>query len=73
LLVQLATEAEKGRSQDMEEESQGRLIKVPAWEVQGLPNGHHGEETDNIKADEDALGVSSKGVIVLMNSTEFLT
>jgi hypothetical protein len=62
LLVELAIEAEKGGSQDMVEKSQNRLIKVLAKKVQGLLNGHHGEERNDIKADEDVSGSSSKSV-----------
>jgi hypothetical protein len=35
---------------------------VPAKETQGLSNGHHGEERNDIATDKDVLRTSAKGL-----------
>jgi hypothetical protein len=53
LLIKLAVEAEKEDARTW-----WKSRKVASSKAQGLLNGHHGEETDDIKADE---GVNLKG------------
>jgi hypothetical protein len=57
----------------MVEEPQHVFIKVPAQEAQDLSSGHHGEQRDNIKAEQDVFRTSTDRRMLMMNSMEFLT